>query len=321
MKIYNLKGGPVFGGLTVGGAIFNSDTINIYFTIIASNEAGDERGGIFEAGASINIRNSIVAFNTATTSGPNCNGDIATLVDEINNYSNDASFGFGLGFDNTTILLGPLAENGGPTQTLALLGGDPLDGAFPDCDAINNLTVPVPDDHRGFARPSGMLCDAGAYESSNVDVKITKITIPSGLTGFPFSGSMSFDNAAPGCEITDNFILDDLDMASCIVPIGDYTITEDIPDDQVVAIICEELPEGSMIDSLNGTLSFTIDEEGDNVDCLFINSLANIVLRATVEPPGPNCEFGGQMIESGPDINQNSVLDDDEIDPNLTFFV
>ena len=152
-----------------GGAIWNDGDMNISFTTIANNQAADEGGGIFENGASIRIRNSIVAFNTATTSGPNCNGDITTLVTEINNYSNDGSCGFD--GDNSTILLGPLANNGGPTQTLALLGGDPLDGASPACDPLNRFGIPtgvsLPIDQRHFSRPFGASTEAPAPKNNN----------------------------------------------------------------------------------------------------------------------------------------------------------
>jgi hypothetical protein len=54
-------------------------------------------------------------------------------------------------------LLGPLADNGGPTPTHALLDGSPAidwaDGAL--CPAT---------DQRGVARPQGPACDAGAFE-------------------------------------------------------------------------------------------------------------------------------------------------------------
>ena len=55
-------------------------------------------------------------------------------------------------------LLGPLADNGGPTQTHALLAGSPA------IDHSDNLTCP-PTDQRGVSRPQGPACDTGAYEA------------------------------------------------------------------------------------------------------------------------------------------------------------
>jgi hypothetical protein len=77
--------------------------------------------------------------------------------------------GFNLDSDNTCNLtdrrqagrehlLGPLANNGGPTQTHALLPGSPaIDMVLSGC--------PLPaTDQRGITRPQGAVCDIGAYE-------------------------------------------------------------------------------------------------------------------------------------------------------------
>ena len=58
---------------------------------------------------------------------------------------------------NTDPLLGPLADNGGPTLTHALLAGSPaIDTALPGaCPATDQL---------GTVRPQGLGCDVGAFE-------------------------------------------------------------------------------------------------------------------------------------------------------------
>jgi hypothetical protein len=54
-------------------------------------------------------------------------------------------------------MFGALADNGGPTPTLALLPGSPArDAAGTSCPAV---------DQRGQARPAGADCDAGAFEA------------------------------------------------------------------------------------------------------------------------------------------------------------
>jgi len=55
-----------------------------------------------------------------------------------------------------TGVVGPLADNGGPTLTMALLPGSPAIGAADSASA-------PPTDQRGFPRPSGSV-DIGAYE-------------------------------------------------------------------------------------------------------------------------------------------------------------
>jgi hypothetical protein len=54
--------------------------------------------------------------------------------------------------------LGPLGDNGGPTQTRALLIGSPA------IDAGSNDCPPPATDQRGTARPQGAGCDIGAFE-------------------------------------------------------------------------------------------------------------------------------------------------------------
>ncbi|HEY3228182.1 MAG TPA: choice-of-anchor Q domain-containing protein, partial [Roseiflexaceae bacterium] len=75
------------------------------------------------------------------------------------NLSSDSSCGFTAGGDlqNTNPLLGPLAANGGPTPTHALLPGSP---AF---EAGTNTGCPATD-QRGILRPQGIFCDIGAFE-------------------------------------------------------------------------------------------------------------------------------------------------------------
>jgi hypothetical protein len=61
--------------------------------------------------------------------------------------------------------LGPLADNGGATQTHALLSGSPA------IDAGDNSTCPATD-QRGVARPQGSACDIGAYELGDFEAQI-----------------------------------------------------------------------------------------------------------------------------------------------------
>jgi hypothetical protein len=64
---------------------------------------------------------------------------------------------------NTNPKLGPLASNGGPTQTLALLKGRPVSDYIRLSSALYSKT-----DQRGHKRPDNPMesaCDIGAYES------------------------------------------------------------------------------------------------------------------------------------------------------------
>jgi len=110
-----------------GGAVYMSPNNLISLTInsgtIVGNSATGLIGGI--VGATAAISNSIVANNV----GGNCN---SSLVSEGYNLSSDGTCNFNRPGDlnNHVPMLAPLQNNGGPTQTMALLPGSPaIDGA------------------------------------------------------------------------------------------------------------------------------------------------------------------------------------------------
>jgi hypothetical protein len=153
------------GGIQNGELFGQKGTAFINNSTLSGNTAGDAKGGgIFNlSGATAVLQNTIVANNTGT----NCFG---ALVSNGYNLSSDAACRFnGAGdLNNMDPNLGPLQNNGGPTETMALLPGSPaIDSGNPaGCtDAHGQL---LKTDQRGMPRPdkgdSGG-CDRGAYES------------------------------------------------------------------------------------------------------------------------------------------------------------
>jgi hypothetical protein len=63
---------------------------------------------------------------------------------------------------NGNPLLGPLRNNGGPTNTNALRTGSPAIDAIPG--ATNGCGTDIATDHRAPKRPQGGDCDAGGFE-------------------------------------------------------------------------------------------------------------------------------------------------------------
>ena len=86
-------------------------------------------------------------------------GIYGTIGTDTNNLADDGTCGSAT---NGNPNLGPLANNGGPTPTHALLeGSDAIDTA----DAGICAASPVDgEDQRGVSRPQGGGCDIGAYE-------------------------------------------------------------------------------------------------------------------------------------------------------------
>jgi uncharacterized protein DUF11 len=107
--------------------------------------------------AALAVKNTIVAGNVGPI-GPSDCGAVAVLTSD-HNLSGDASCMFTDpgSKQNTNPQLGALQNNGGQTDTMALLAGSPA------IDAGTSSGCP-PTDQRGVARPQGSACDIGAYE-------------------------------------------------------------------------------------------------------------------------------------------------------------
>ena len=102
------------------------------------------------------VQNSIILQDGTT---PACGTALGgSIVSAWHNLVGDSSCGFGATGDqqNTDPLLGPLADNGGPTLTHALLAGSP---------AIDAGGTTLPGDQRGVPRPQGTVDDIGAFEA------------------------------------------------------------------------------------------------------------------------------------------------------------
>jgi CSLREA domain-containing protein len=143
------------------GGIFNrSGTLTLTNSTVSGNTASYGPSGIFNVGGAATLKNTIVANGP---SGRNCAGVITSLG---HNLSIDDTCAFdGAGdLNGTAPMLGPLADNGGSTQTHALLAGSPaIDAGSGDCP-------PPATDQRGVSRPQdgdgngSSICDIGAFE-------------------------------------------------------------------------------------------------------------------------------------------------------------
>ncbi|MBI2913013.1 MAG: hypothetical protein HYY03_03745 [Chloroflexi bacterium] len=146
-------------GSRLGGGIASGGSATLTNSTIAGNSAGVEGGGIYSGSGTLTLTNTVVSGNA----GGDCSGPIASSG---HNLDSDGSCSFsGPGdISNADPLLGPLAENGGPTMTHALLPGSPaIDGGDEAACAAS--------DQRGAFRPQDgdgdgdAACDIGAYEA------------------------------------------------------------------------------------------------------------------------------------------------------------
>jgi CSLREA domain-containing protein len=198
-----------------GGGIFNNPVplsfINLTNCTVTNNTANASSnaggGGIYNPGT-INIRNTIVANNTINNgTGPDVLGTYNSRGHNLVG-KRDGSSGFGTAGDlfgsvlfPLDARLGPLSNNGGPTQTHALRGGSPAldagDNCVTDntCIPINGFSLNTDQRGTGFARnvdgpdadTTGTV-DIGAFEAQVSLSHIADQTInEDGSVSLPFS--------------------------------------------------------------------------------------------------------------------------------------
>jgi hypothetical protein len=146
-----------------GGGLFfyNSPPAgsDIRSATIANNTAGGDGGGIYLYDGSLSLENTIVAGNTIGGGNDINTGEGGNFVldhDLIQDPGNASFTDNGGNIFGQSPQLGPLANNGGPTQTMLPAATSPaIDAGLP--------SVP-PVDQRGVLRPVGPGFDIGAVE-------------------------------------------------------------------------------------------------------------------------------------------------------------
>jgi predicted outer membrane repeat protein len=170
---------------TNGGALFTTGSeLNLSNSTVSGNSAASNGGAIYTISSIVSLNNSIVSGNRAETAAETANeitGNDTEFTTAHNLFGDSANYnlvaisGFtpdvtditatGDGSQPTPLsaILAPLADNGGATQTHALVEGSPAidsgDDTLCAAEPVNNL------DQRGTLRPVGDACDIGAYEA------------------------------------------------------------------------------------------------------------------------------------------------------------
>ena len=184
-----------------GGGFFttNNGAVSLTNCTVTNNTAGGNGGGMFLTGTVCALKNTIVINNTAT--GFNSNSEIKGTVDSTSSFNLigvDGTGGLSNGTNGnqvgvTDALLGGLANNGGYTQTVALLPNSPA------LNAGDNTGAPATD-QRGIARPQQGTVDIGAYESRGFTLAIASGNNQSANTNAAFATSLSVTVTAASGE-------------------------------------------------------------------------------------------------------------------------
>jgi predicted outer membrane repeat protein len=173
----NVTNSTFSGNSTGGGAgaitLLNGATLNVTNSTFSGNTSLPGFGGDIAVAApsTANLKGTILAAS-GSGSGGNClnfQGQ-AKINDKGYNISDDDSCDFseppsGTSENNATgigLASGP-AQNGGPTETIAL-NGTPANTFIPAADCTDQSGDPLTTDQRGFVRPINGTCSAGAYQ-------------------------------------------------------------------------------------------------------------------------------------------------------------
>jgi hypothetical protein len=151
--------------------------------VLDNNDSCTGSTGGIRYGSEVTLSNTILAGNHDTENSPNCSSMIYdgkpngsnTVGHNIIGDTTGCTFSHPAATDKFDVAhpgLAPLADNGGPTQTMALLSGSPAiaNGDAGTCaltsihDAGGGIDPgPAGQDQRGEPRPT-KACDIGAYQ-------------------------------------------------------------------------------------------------------------------------------------------------------------
>jgi len=184
-----------------GGGVTNESTTTLTNCTVSGNSATNIGGGIYSnSAATSTLNNTIVAANldgngtpedidgaVASSSSHNLIG-VDTNLSGISNGSNGNQVGTAAAPINP--MLGSLQDNGGPTETMALLPGSPAIDAGSNALAVDPVTnQPLTYDQRGagFLRVLGSAVDIGAFEAP---VPVTASNLQAAIATLPTGGTL-----------------------------------------------------------------------------------------------------------------------------------
>ncbi|MEN9564194.1 MAG: hypothetical protein RIR73_2438, partial [Chloroflexota bacterium] len=294
-----------------GGGILNISGTGT-MTLLNTTLSGNSGGGITNNDSTLNLTNTIIANSTSGGDCTNSSGTIGTSANNLIEATASNACGLTNGVNGNIIgsdpSLGSLADNGGPTQTHALLTSSPAlsTGTNTGCPST---------DQRGLPRPQLLVCDIGAVESNTQQNSTLVVnTAEDSNDGF-------CDAFVAG--ITDCTLREAINYANntagpwTITFAADYTITLN---DQLATI-------GMIIINGNGVSNTIIQAnaapETANRRVFLVNSGSTLTLNQVTVRHGvcaglcetPNTVGGGIHVKFGGTLNiNNSLISDNYAD-------
>ncbi|HSL73071.1 MAG TPA: choice-of-anchor Q domain-containing protein, partial [Ilumatobacteraceae bacterium] len=138
-----------------------------------------------------------------------------------------------VGVTAAEVALQTLADNGGPTQTIALGAGSQAIDAVPESACLDASGAALAVDQRGVTRPQGASCDIGAFEATPVSYVVTSSADDGAgslrqIVGFaPAGTTITFDPLVSSVILTSGHIVIDKDLTIAGPEDGSVTIDAD----------------------------------------------------------------------------------------------
>jgi hypothetical protein len=207
--LFILNNSTVSGNTEGNSYPYNMGSIVAKGTLIISNSTiTNNQGGIYQFG-SISLLNSILINNIVSGTGRDCVGSITSKG--YNLIGNTCAITKQVGDQISTTAspinpqLGPLANNGGPTFTHALLKGSPAISAGNPAVPGSGGNACLATDQRGLSRVANVACDIGAYEVGIPVVGTVRLSGANPTSASQVAFKVIFSKSVTGVNATSPF--------------------------------------------------------------------------------------------------------------------
>ncbi len=297
------SGGGIVGD---GAGIFSdSGTTTVTNSTIAGNAADHDGSGVFANGGILNLNNSLIANNTGSgdlcsfSNSPTINAQNTLIEDNLNCVN-------GTNVNNLTgdPLLSALADNGGPTQTMALLDGSPAINAGANALAVDANTNPLSYDQRGsgYDRVIGGTVDMGAYEATYTYNFVVDTTSDADLEGC--------SAAANDCSLRGA-----INLANTVAGTDTVTFDSSVFSAPQTITLGSSLPNITSTMIINGPGAALLTVDGGGLSrVFFVDTGANLTLDSLTIANGYDIDYGGGIYNSGTLTLTNSTLSGNHAD-------
>jgi hypothetical protein len=226
------------GGISTGYGASTLINVTIGDNTASATGGNAAGGGIFQSGsATLNLVNTIVS----DPNGPSGNPDVSGTLTNSQNDDFASTAGLTISNDlrgnllNVAPLLGTLADNGGPTETVAELSGSPTIDAGTSNAGVNAVfgTNPIPStDQRGDPRPDGPSTnpDIGAFEFQSLSPTFSGLSSPTisyGTATVSLTGKLSANGLSPPAGEDVSITVNGVTQTGTLDDNGDFSINFD----------------------------------------------------------------------------------------------